>query len=207
MSERSKPVSPLLSRLRTETRDQHDAIEHTLALLDGDLTRATYRQRLEQFYGFYKPVEDRLFGEGSPLEAWLDLKGRYKAPLLEADMKALDGQPAKEVLRCPDLPSLAGIAECFGCMYVLEGATLGGVLISRHIQRQLGMTASTGGLFFSGYGGRTGAMWQEFRVAINAFSLVTDRQDSIVASACTTFETLRHWCEARQADEQPNLRS
>ena len=199
MNETAVTLRPaVLARLRTETRDQHDAIEQTLQLMDDDLTAAAYRHRLERFYGFYKPVEDRIFNNGSPLEEWLTLQHRRKTPLLEADLKALGQQAAAPLPLCVDLPPLNDAAEYFGCMYVLEGATLGGVLISRHIQKKLGMTAMTGGQFFNGYGERTGAMWQEFRTAITDFSFVTDQQDAVIASARATFETLQFWCQGKQ---------
>jgi heme oxygenase len=186
---------PLLSRLRTETRDQHDAIEQTLLLMEDDLTLAGYRRRLEQFYGFYKPVEERILDSHGPIAAWLPLQQRRKTPLLEADLKALRQQEAAGLPVCTNLPQLISAAECFGCLYVLEGASLGGVIISRHVEQKLGVAPASGGKFFYGYGEQTGVMWQQFRVAITAFSLESDEQDTVVASARATFEALQHWCE------------
>ena len=57
----SEPVAmnrSILARLKDETRPEHDAIEQVLDLMDGTLTLAAYRRRLEQFHGFYRPVED-----------------------------------------------------------------------------------------------------------------------------------------------------
>ena len=184
-----------LSRLRAETRLQHEAIERALMLMADQLTLPAYVHRLEQFYGFYKPVEDRIFDDMGPLAARLTLAKRRKTRLLEADLDVLrqgDGMPPA---LCRHLPRLVSAAECFGCMYVLEGATLGGVLISRHIQAKLGVTPATGGRFFAGYAGQTGAMWQEFRAAITEFSVTTDDQDAVINTACATFEALQSWCE------------
>lgn len=185
----------ILSRLRTETRSQHDAIEQTLRLVDDKLTRQAYRHRLAQFYGFYKPVEDRIYADLGPLSARLVLAKRRKAHLLEADLTVLCDRDVMHLPLCHDLPRLTSVAECFGCMYVLEGATLGGILISRHIQMTLGITPATGGRFFSGYAEQTGAMWQEFRAAITGFALTSEDQDTVIKTACTTFEALRSWCE------------
>lgn len=187
----------VLHRLRHETRDQHDAIERTLMLMDEGLSGDQYRQRLEQFHGFYQPVEARMFGHASPLAGALQLAPRRKTPLLVADLATLGGCAATHLPVCADLPPLGSAAEHFGCMYVLEGASLGGVLISRHIHKALRVTPASGGSFFYGYGERTGAMWQEFRSAITAFSLESDDHDAIVASARATFETLQRWCEER----------
>jgi len=184
-----------LSRLRAETREQHDKIEQTLLLMDDDLTPEKYRRRLEQFYGFYRPVEEQILNDHGPISQWLSVEQRRKLPLLETDLKAL-GQPADTSLpRCVKLPPLISAAECFGCLYVLEGATLGGVIISRHIESRLGLSPKSGGAFFCGYGEQTGAMWQQFRAAITAFSADAGEQDVIVASARATFEALQDWCE------------
>ena len=187
---------PLLSRLRTETRDRHDAIEQTLLLMDDDLTLEAYKCRLEQFLGFYKPLEERLLDGRGPLAPWLDVQARRKTPLLEADVTAL-GQDAARLPVCTTLPSLASAAACFGCLYVLEGATLGGVIISGHVGQKLGISPAAGGAFFDGDGEQTGAMWQQFRTAISAFSRQSEAQDAVVASARATFEALQHWCEGR----------
>jgi heme oxygenase len=187
----------VLSRLRAETRIQHEAIEETLKLMDDALSLDAYRHRLVQFYGFYKPLEETIFRADGPLDEWLATQPRRKVPLLKADLEAL-GQPAvSRIPLCSNLPALTGVADYFGCLYVLEGATLGGVLITRHVQKKLGVMRPNGGRFFNGYGEQTGAMWQEFRAAITAFSATTDQQDAIVAAARATFETLRGWCERK----------
>lgn len=190
------PVS-LLDRLRMETRNEHDAIERTLRLMDEDLNCEQYRQRLEQFYGFYKPVEERIFSAGSPLASWLNLQQRCKTSLLEADLATLGRPVTAHSPVCLDLPPLNNIADYFGCMYVLEGATLGGVLISRHVQAKLGVGPLAGGQFFHGYGEQTGPMWQQFRRAVTAFSLISTEHDAVVRSAGATFEALQRWCTAR----------
>ena len=188
---------PLLSRLRTETQDRHDAIEHTLLLMEDDLTLAAYRRRLEQFYGFYQPVEARLLDGRGPLAPWLDVQVRRKTAQLQADLTALGQAAGARLPLCTKLPPLISAADCFGCLYVLEGATLGGVIISRHVGQRLGVSPASGGAFFGGYGAHTGAMWQQFRAAITAFSAETDDQDAVVASARATFEALQHWCEGK----------
>lgn len=195
----SAQPAALLIRLRTETREQHDAIEHTLMLMDDELGCELYRRRLEQFYGFYKPVEQRMLSNDSALRHWLSLPERRKTALLEADLSTLGGNAPAQLPLCVDLPPLNSVADFFGCMYVLEGASLGGTVISRHVQKKLGVSPLSGGQFFYGYGNHTGAMWQQFRSAITAFSSEQVDHDAIVSSARATFETLRHWCnESKQ---------
>jgi heme oxygenase len=84
-------------------------------------------------------------------------------------------------------------AQLFGCLYVLEGATLGGQIITRHLHASLGLTPETGAAFFAGYGARTGSRWKEFGTHLSAFALQSGSGDAIVASANSTFETLDLW--------------
>ena len=194
----------MLVRLRAETRAEHDAIEQALNLMDGQLALDGYRQRIEQFYGFYLPLEHNMLKRKAWLSPWLDVGERVKTRLLAADLTALGGAPAASLPLCRDLPALEGSPECFGCLYVLEGSTLGGQVISRYIREKLNVTPEAGGLFFDGYGHRTGAMWRQFRMALTEFSATTshagstDTQDRVVAAARLTFETLRRWCQHGQ---------
>ena len=66
-----------------------------------------------------------------------------------------------------DVLPLNNAAKALGCLYVLEGATLGGVLIARHVRASLGFDGDAGSAFYLGYGPRTGAMWRGFCGVLN----------------------------------------
>ncbi|WP_372828602.1 biliverdin-producing heme oxygenase [Polaromonas sp.] len=225
------PVAPssILSRLRLETRGEHDAVEQVLDLMGGSLTHQSYRQRLEQFYGFYAPLEKALQSHGkSPPDIADRPHGAYKPPLSEAISSALAARLNKTahlqqdlhhfgvltdgLLLCRDLPPLGTQAEVLGCLYVMEGATLGGRMITQHVRATLGITPMTGGCFFEGYGDDTGRMWQGMRQLLVSGSTDTQAENSIVTNAITTFARLRGWCEtfpktARQRDHAPCLKT
>lgn len=205
------PVAPssILSRLRLEARGEHDAVEQVLDLMSATLTHQSYRQRLEQFYGFYAPLEKALQSHGKSLA-----DKAYKPPLSDAISSALaarlnktahlqqdlqhfgvrtDGLPL-----CRDLPPLGTQAEVLGCLYVIEGATLGGRMITRHVRAALGITPTTGGSFFEGYGDDTGRMWQSMRQLLVSGSPDTETENNLVNNAITTFASLRGWCGSFQ---------
>ena len=48
-----------------------------------------------------------------------------------------------------DLPDLQGVQEALGCLYVVEGSTLGGQVIARHLRQTLGVDPRCGGSFFA----------------------------------------------------------
>lgn len=157
------------------------------------LTRERYCFRLAQFYGFYRPIEARL--TQLLQHDLLDYPRRLKAHLLRADLKTLGWRNADALPVCGRLPVLDDATAGFGCLYVLEGSTLGGQVISRHVAAQLAVTPERGARFFAGYGSATGAMWRAFGAVLSEHAAHTGRADCIVDVARSTFATLRAWCE------------
>ena len=205
--------SSILIRLRLESRDEHNAVERTLDLMSVKLTLEAYRRRLEQFYGFYGPLEAALQGrcdKGTEDAGESNLSGvtrsaltyrLTKTALLRQDLHHL-GVMAADLPHCRQLPTLASQAEVLGCLYVLEGATLGGRLIAQHIQAKLGITPTTGGGFFEGYAGETGRMWQNMRQLLVSCAVDTKTENAIVANAIATFACLRGWCDLGNTSDQ-----
>ena len=120
------------------------------------------------------------------------LHEREKTPLLAADL-AFFARDLAELPRCSELPSAATPAQVAGVMYVLEGSTLGGQLLSRHFERLLSVRPGAGGAFFAGYGARTGSMWR-------GFCERAERDGDVVESvgpALQTFDILHGWLTAK----------
>jgi heme oxygenase (biliverdin-IX-beta and delta-forming) len=65
------------------------------------------------------------------------------------------GADASGVAR-PTVPEMTSAADLLGAMYVMEGSTLGGQLIARHVELVLGLTAGQGNAHFRGHNERTG---------------------------------------------------
>jgi heme oxygenase len=189
---------PALVLLRERTRTEHDAVERVLDLMSDALTLRTYVRTLERFHGFWQPVERRLQRIVGLREIGLDLAERERAPLLVADLRALGIADPAALPLCEELPGIDGVPAALGCLYVLEGSSLGGQVIRRHAHERLGITEETGGRFFQGYGERTGEMWRAFSAAVNAFPAGPAGQESMVEAAISTFRSLRRWCEREE---------
>jgi heme oxygenase len=184
----------ILKILRQQTSERHAAVEARLPLVDPALSRAAYEEILKRFYGFYLPLEARLLAVSLWREIGFEMEARRKVSPLEWDLEELsDDAELARLPRCAELPEIACPAQALGCLYVVEGATLGGQIITKHLQKNLGITPETGGAFFAGYGAETGARWQEFGAMITAQAGQLGQDDVIVASANRTFETLEHW--------------
>ena len=72
-----------------------------------------------------------------------------------------------------------------GRMYVMEGSTLGGQYIARHVEETLGIRPGEGNSYFRGYGDATGERWREFREVLKA--LPDTETDTVIASAREMF--------------------
>jgi heme oxygenase len=184
----------LLDRLRAETAERHRAVERDLDLMRPDLTHAEWTRRVARFYGFYAPweaaVERSLTGHDLAALA----AERRKLPWLEADLTELQLKPDQRAAlpKCSHLPALDSPARVLGSMYVLEGATLGGQVISRHVEATLGLSDGRGYSFFRAYGDATAAMWRSFRQTLSAYAPLLDN-DTMVESACETFDRFHNW--------------
>jgi heme oxygenase len=185
----------ILSRLRSETRPHHDAVEARLGLLDRTTTPDGYRDLLLRFWGFYQPVEARIGGLADWPGLGLDYDRRRKAPLLERDLAACGvGRALLDGFRCPALPDLASVPHALGCLYVLEGATLGGRVITRHLRGLSGGPFPCA--FFASYGDDVGAMWKAFGSFLTDYAAGRGEDDRIVQSARSTFDALGAWLAA-----------
>ena len=182
----------ILKRLRSETADQHAAMESQLPLLDPTMPMSRYRNLLAKFYGYYSPLEERLRAANLWTDSGYDWVARVKSPSLEADLLVLGEIPSLLPL-CEDLPVLTTLPQVLGCLYVIEGATLGGQIITKHLQANLGVTPDSGAEFFSGYGDQTRQRWQEFGILLTDSAEQLNQDDVIVDSANATFKTLGDW--------------
>lgn len=188
------PLS-ILERLKLGTHARHVAIESRTVLLDKNLSYSNYSQCLQRFFGYYAPLEKRMFKSPAWHEAGFVYNNRYKTPQIVQDLLALG--VAKNALtsipQCNTLPELKTTAQLFGCLYVLEGATLGGRIISKHLNDSLNLTPDFGCSFFAGYGQQTGSQWKAFGACLTSFATQTGSDDEIIASANKTFQTLDCW--------------
>ena len=195
-NESAQSVS-LAARLRGETRPEHDAIELALAIPQSIGTMDDYARLLAGFYGFYEPLEQAVMAldwQGSGI----DPESRLKASLLAADLEAC-GYSVETIPWCPRVPACRDLVDGFGCLYVLEGATLGGAVIQREFHARFGPRIEGRDHFYQCYGDRRGGMWNAFRQALDRFGEQCGprAQDRVVSAARATFRDLQAWLEIR----------
>lgn len=187
----------ILERLRNETQHQHKALEDLLPIMSPELQHSGYRQLLTRFYGFYLPVESQLCQVPYLESALPDWPQRRKIDWLVSDLIALGftREELADVPLCHRLPVLPGVDEALGCLYVLEGSTLGGQLIGRHLQTTLHLGSDNGASFFLSYRDNVGPMWKAFREAL--LSSPPESADRIVIGATQTFDCMYQWLKVQ----------
>lgn len=174
--------------LKAETLQQHKELERIVNVLDESTDLDSYKTLLLKFYRIYSALESQ-FPIDELLKQNFDYRHRQKLPLLEADLRSLDiSATAVRLAPYRKVPDVSEVAKAFGAAYVIEGSTLGGQIISRHIREHLGITPDTGAAFFSSYGSAVGSMWKEFCDAANTFAEKhPEAGGEIVATAKETF--------------------
>lgn len=179
----------LLEDLKVQTRRQHSQLEKINAL---PATRGDYVALLERFYGFVAPWERQLARCVSDDD--LVREGREKTGWLEEDLAHFERDAGRRAAlpQCEDLPETGSRPAILGACYVLEGATLGGQFIARHLQEKLGLEPGGGDRYFRSYGPDVGARWQAFRAELMRYSS-PENDAEIIAAAQNTFDKLTAW--------------
>jgi heme oxygenase len=190
---RASSATSLRQSLKLGTADAHRALEATLGLLGPDLDVRRYRHVLELLYGFYSPIEHAL----ARFVGIVPFPLRARAVLLEDDLTTLGLSSSDlDVLpRCAGAPRPGCSDELAGCLYVLEGASLGGQVITRALQPRLGVAKGRGASFFAGDEDQTFARWA---VVLEWFEDLARRGASpgaVVAAANATFDALARWMQ------------
>jgi heme oxygenase len=193
---RREGALPLRQELRRETADVHRRLEIDLGLLESELSLDRYRRVLELFFGFYAPIEAglaRAVSAGPPLRLPL----RARTALIESDLLSLDlsRREIADLPRCDDLPRLSCLEEVAGCLYVLEGACLGGQVIAPALRERLGVAKGSGASFFTGDAEGTPARWRLFLAWLEGLARAASATAEIVASARATFLAFARWVE------------
>ena len=174
-----------LARLRAETRPEHEATEAQMPLMSPELTRVTYAAVLRYLYPLLAGWE-AWAQANAPASATALIAKRLRAASLARDLGCLNVPvPAPEDFPAGSIPGITTEAGFFGAMYVIEGSTLGGQYIAKHVEPLLGLDADCGTAYFHGYGDQTSANWKEFQAALAA--VPSEQTEAVIAAAKAMF--------------------
>ena len=176
--------------LRQQTEADHRAVEDALPLMQTGLNQTKYVACLARLYGVIAAWD-----EYTPAYApeWLRLSilSRNRRLMLEDDLACFGVTAPGDRATLPPMSDLAGL---LGAMYVMEGSTLGGQIIARHVRTVLPLTEDHGSAFFRGHGAQTGPLWKDFCEMLKDH-VPDDQTATVIASAKAMFATFGQWME------------
>jgi heme oxygenase (biliverdin-IX-beta and delta-forming) len=184
----------IMLRLRHHTAGCHARAERAVNLQTSLSSLNGYSKLIKRFYGFYAPLESALEHHTDKAVELL-LSARRKTGVLQADLRALGVMTPDlaAIERCKTLPRIETVAHVVGCLYVLEGATLGGRVVVPALENQLGITAGNGGAFFASYADHVDIMWLSFGRAAATCCDTAEGQNQALDAALATFECFIRW--------------
>lgn len=183
----------LSERLKNETADVHQQLERTLIpVLKNMRQQEEYVRLLKTFYSFYLPIEQKLDlhlgGQVVP-----QYNERRKVSMLLDDMYCFTHDVSAPL--CENIPAINNLHQAMGVMYVLEGSTLGGQVISRMLIKNLELADDECVGFFSGYKDATDEMWASFKNTLDSCASGKEEEDIVVAAAFDTFTLFKQWID------------
>jgi heme oxygenase len=162
------------------------------------LTLPRYAALLGRLYGFHAPLERRLgaaFADtNGNLDGGINPFLRENAHLLRTDLLDLGVSDfaIAALPVCGKLPALDTPERLAGCLYVIEGAGLGGTAIACRLNYLLGPESRSGRRFFLGRFDPDPMPWPRFCRWLEAMAAHADEPE-IIASARRTFEAMEQW--------------
>lgn len=152
-----------------------------------------YINLLNLFYGYFGALELHIerYINASNLA---DYEDRRKTSAIADDITAL-GAIIPALATDDKLPVIDNYLKAFGALYVIEGSTLGGKIISKMIQQHLHIKDGPGLSFFNSYGPQTEYMWDNFKEILNHVAITAEDEEIITGAANQTFAKFEAWLD------------
>lgn len=174
-------IAPVIKRLTAGIHVEAEGAVRAFAPFASIDRYASYLGGLFAFYDAIEPVlTQRLDGVvGDAAERFA------KRHAITRDLAWLDAR----VLERPSLavPRMASVASALGVAYVLEGKTLGARFLLAEARDALALDVGRGATFLSGYGARTGPMWNGYRATLEGWVASNGQRAAVLAGARATF--------------------
>jgi heme oxygenase (biliverdin-IX-beta and delta-forming) len=181
-----------LQQLRDATASQHASLEAlplSKILMDENVTLTKYGfylQCMREVIAFYNNIVRPLIDDIVP-----HISSCARLSSLTGDLVYLEQKQIKAGTVIPlQTPEIPGKAFALGIAYVIEGSTLGGRVILKHISPKLNITETQGATFFAGYGHETGIRWKQFLENLTSFAKQQECESQIIEGAIAGFDMI-----------------
>jgi len=193
-------MTPIMDRLRAETRDAHDATEaipFSKAMLERTLPLEQYVGQLAAYRVVHRALDHALATSANPAVRSIWRDDLTKAQLLERDLEHFAGvdlvacghalQAAEAFASAIKAKAANDPLALLGYLYVLEGSTLGATVLRVHLAAAYGLEGDGGLAYYSPYGHAVMPHWKQFKERMNAVPLDAGEQGRVLAAACDAF--------------------
>ena len=176
-----KSTKSIAESLRDATHQVHKSLEQlplAAALATGSISIADYRAYLQRLLAVIREVDlelDNPHHAASGVGEWSDgLRQRWLGEDLEALAARVPAASGGVVATNP------APAALWGKLYVIEGSTLGGVVLARALAVREEMRPAL--RYLNGYGPATGGRWRRFRAALELNVPAGELPDAVAAA-------------------------
>lgn len=184
----------LSEKLKTETLANHQQLEKMLvSSMKAMRSTEDYINLLQLFYTYFGGLET-LINKHIGQSQLPDHAERRKSAALENDIATLGGS-AEPLASGNDLPVIENELQAYGALYVIEGSTLGGKIISKMVAQQLNIADGKGLSFFNGYGDNMMPMWDKFKQNLNLQAQNENNEQMVIEAANQTFAKFKQWAK------------
>lgn len=158
----------LSSYLKENTQQQHDLLEQKFnsdKIFGQSYSVEDYRRLIGLNYQFLQRYESKIrAGLSEEFKTLVNMDSRTKLPIIEQDATALNIHYSGD----SETPEIASEAEAAGMLYVIEGASLGGNVIKKQLQKNPAF-ADTTFHYFGMYNENISAFWKSFMAGLNTY--------------------------------------
>jgi heme oxygenase (biliverdin-IX-beta and delta-forming) len=181
-----------MEALKAATGSWHDALEahaQSRKIMDLSLSRTGFERLLSFQYSLHQAVEPviiPLLDAHWPALAYGET--RQKLAALEKDMQVLAPANSPPLVDESQVDFLQSPYHALGCAYVLEGSTLGGQVILRHLKQIPEIAEDAPFHYYGLYADQVGPRWKVFQETANAALDTEEKVAEAVNSAVETFK-------------------
>ncbi|NIR53195.1 biliverdin-producing heme oxygenase [candidate division KSB1 bacterium] len=189
-----------MDRLKIETREHHQYLESLpffTILMEEKLPLESYVGLLRAMAVVHAVLEHELPLLANPVISAVWQEEMRRLPFLEKDLSFIETknigdvpEAAKHALQLAEkirLWSTPNSVNLLGCLYVLEGSTLGAQVLRPKIAKLFNLR--TEGLsYLSSYGNDTAPRWKKFKQRMNAVDLSEQQRKTVVETAHEVFQ-------------------
>jgi heme oxygenase len=158
------PVDIFIQELRIATDPMHKALEENAIskkLMSPEVNLTNYAFYLRCMGEVMKCFDDKILPAVSSIITETDKRKKYQDIVADLEFLYANGAEKMETKPFTGFTGNPNLAYALGYCYVIEGSTLGGRVILKHVSPALKLEEG-GTRFFAGYGAETGGFWKSF---------------------------------------------